>query len=80
MNKKEKQVIANIIERLHSKNLGCSNGFGTEQVVTEANEKGIECASRLYIDTWIIPALEILLIEDKNVDDLPLAVRLSSKR
>lgn len=77
MTKKELEVISNIIERLSAPNCGCHNGFETEKIVAEVNAKGIEAVSRLYLDTWVIPALRLLMPgEGRNVD---LACRLSER-
>lgn len=73
----EAATIENIIARLKQPNCGCSNGLNTEQFVKQVNELGIEAVSRLYLNTWIIPALELLLPgESRNPD---LARRLSSR-
>jgi len=74
MTKQEIETIRNIVERLKKANLGCSNSNSLEALVSEANSKGVECASRLYVDTWLIGALECLLPEQR---DPSLAVRLS---
>lgn len=75
--RKEQETIQNIIDRLSSPNCGCHNGMGTGQLVAEANAKGIEAVSRLYLDSWVIPALRLLLPgEERNVD---LAYRLSER-
>lgn len=73
----EAATIENIIARLKEPNCGCSNGFGTEELVTQVNDLGIEAVSRLYLSTWIIPALELLLPGDERNPDL--ARRLSSR-
>lgn len=75
MTKGEIETIRNIIARLKKPNCGCSNGIGLESIVAAANAKGIEAPSRLYLDTWVIGALECLLPgEGRDVD---LAARLS---
>lgn len=61
MTKDERATIENIIKQLSKPNCGCSNGLGTEDLVKTVNDKGIEAVSRLYLDTWIIPALRLLL-------------------
>lgn len=77
MTKKEQEAIQNVIDRLSSQNCGCHNGMGTEKLVAEVNAKRIEAVSRLYLDSWVIPALRLLLPgEDRNVD---LACRLSGR-
>lgn len=74
MNKTEIETIRNIIERLKRPNCGCAHGPGSEALVAACNGKGIEAPSRLYLDTWVIGALENLLPESRNID---LAARLS---
>ena len=66
MTKDEIATIQNIIRRLKQPNCGCSNGIGTEELVALANSQGIEAVSRLYLDTWVVPALEQLLPGDKR--------------
>ena len=68
MNSKEIETIRNLIKRLQKPNLGCSNNLSTVSIVDSANSAGIECASRVYMDTWIIGALECLLPENLDVD------------
>lgn len=72
LNKLEERTIRNIIERLQEPNCGCSNGMGTEKAVEQCNALGIEAVSRLYLDTWVIPALKRLLPGD------PVATRLAA--
>jgi hypothetical protein len=77
MTRKEQKTIQNIIDRLSLPNCGGGNGIGTEKLVSEANAQGIEAVSRLYLDTWVIPALRMLLPgEGRNVD---LACRRSER-
>jgi len=66
-------TIHNLIARLKKPNCGCSNGFGTEEIVKAANAQGVEAVSRIYLDTWIIPALELLIAEGRTPRDLKLA-------
>jgi hypothetical protein len=74
LTKTETATIENVIARLKKPNCGCSNGPGTREVVFDANVMGIEAVSRLYLDTWIIGALELLVAEKR---DPKLAERLS---
>jgi hypothetical protein len=77
MTNKEQQTIRNIIYRLSLPNCGSGNRIGTEKLVAEANAAEIEAVSRLYLDSWVIPALRMLLPgEDRNVD---LACRISER-
>ena len=66
LTKTEAATIHNLIARLKKPNCGCSNGFGTEEIVKAANDQGIEAVSRLYLDTWVIPALELLIGENRD--------------
>lgn len=75
MTKGEIETLQNIIARLKQPNCGCSGAFDSDREIVAANSKGLEAPSRLYLDTWIIGALELLLPgKSRNVD---LAVRLS---
>lgn len=61
LNKSEIRVLQNVIARLKKPNLGCCNQMGLEELVKLANENGVEAVSRIYLDTWVIPTLELLL-------------------
>lgn len=77
MTKTETQTIQNIINRLKGTNCGCHNDFSVEPLVKQLNASGVEAVSRLYLDSWIIPALELLLPgEQRNPE---LAQELSRK-
>jgi len=87
MTKQEIETIRNIVARLKEKNLGCSHGAGIGKLVEALNTRSfdgkpregsdrVEAASRIYLDTWIIPSLEMLLPEQRNPD---LAVRMSRR-
>jgi hypothetical protein len=82
MTKTELQVIRNIIRRLQSQNLGCSNSPAHDALVAQANAAGLEVASRHYLDSWVVPALELLL-PDGEVEsmrhDPKLAASLSGR-
>ena len=77
MAKKEQETIRNIIDRLSSPNCGCHNGLEAEELVEAVNAKGIEAVSRIYLDTWVIPALRMLLPGEGR--DVNLAQRLSER-
>lgn len=77
MTKTEIETMKNVIARLKAKNLGCSNVPYFNAFVEEANADGLEVASRLYLDTWIIPSLEMLLPGEGR--DPKLAVKLSRR-
>lgn len=85
MTKTELETIRNIVARLKQENLGCHHGAGAKAQIDALNTRKvdgkpregserIECASRLYLDTWVIPSLEYLLPESRNPD---LALRMS---
>ena len=61
MTKIEIQTLQNVIRRLEKPNCGCSNDFLLKALVEQCNANGIEAASRLYLNTWVIPALKMLL-------------------
>jgi len=83
MTKTEQQVLRNIIARLNRPNCGCYNSDSVAGTVAIANDHGVECVARIYLDTWIIPALEYLLPGNdpgnplNKVRDPDLARRLS---
>ena len=73
MTQTEIETIQNIIDRLSQPNCGCCNGMGTEKIVEAANKFGggehftrMEVVSRLYLDSWVIPALMLLLPGDRR--------------
>jgi hypothetical protein len=66
MNKSEIQVIKNVIERLQGKS-ACS------EVNTALTEKDVS----LYLNTWVISSLKLLIKDDRSLEDLELAKRLS---
>ena len=69
MTKAEQQTLRNIIKRLESPNCGCCNDFDLAKLVVALNAKKVEAVSRIYLDTWIIPPLKMLLPgEDRNPD------------
>jgi hypothetical protein len=62
VNSSEQQVIRNVIRRLR--------GEHSSEEVTEA----LTGPARLYLETWVIPALELLMPEHR---DLKLALATS---
>lgn len=66
MTKAELQAIEGIIARLKKQNCGCHNAIGTEGLVKLANFLDMEVVSRIYLNTWVIPALELLLPGEKR--------------
>jgi hypothetical protein len=66
MTKSEIETIRNIVARLKADRLGAAEGG---DYVLDLSH-----GARLYVDTWLIAPLEMLLPETRNVD---LAVRMS---
>jgi hypothetical protein len=82
MTKTEIQTIRNVIRRLNEPNCGCvlpmdADAAGMVKLLNGAMSAGQDrqCVSRLYLDTWVVGALECLLPESH---DPKLAKRLSS--
>jgi hypothetical protein len=65
--KREERVIRNVIKRLR--------GDKASSIV-EMALKGRELS--LYLDSWVIPALELIIKDERTLDDLKLADELSS--
>jgi len=71
MTQAEIETLQNIIKRLREPNLGCSMGEPTCSRILALNASlsddprsqgmRLEVASRVYLNTWIIPSLEMLL-------------------
>lgn len=76
LTKQEQTVIRNLLRRLKAPNCGCSHFGEAEATAAELNARGLEVPSRIYLDTWVIPGLEMLLPESRNVD---LAERLTGR-
>jgi hypothetical protein len=68
MNKSEIEVIQNTIGRLSKDNGKCSGAV--EEALNNRN-------LRIYLDTWVIPSLKLLIEEQRTRRDLELAVDLS---
>jgi hypothetical protein len=66
MTKAELNTIRNIIARLNKQNCGCSNAANADALVGLANAQNIQCVSRIYLDTWVVGALECLLPESRD--------------
>lgn len=69
MNKSETKVIENVIRHLEKDNDRCSDA-----VKLALNDKNL----RIYLDTWVLPAMRLLIDEQRTAYDLNLAVELSS--
>lgn len=65
MNKTEKRVLRNVIKRLR--------GVRASNEVAEA----LQGVCRIYLETWVIPPLELLVRDDRTIADLDLADRLA---
>ena len=65
MNKLEHETVANVIHRLRG-----------ERASAEIAEM-LTGPCRLYLETWVIPALELLIKEERTIYDLRLAAKLS---
>lgn len=67
----EIEVLRNVIARLKKPDCGCSVGYiHNEQAKAMdlvRSELNAEIVGRLYLNTWVIPALELLLPEKRNV-------------
>ena len=74
MTKTEIETIRNIVATLKKPNIGCVAGPNCTDEGAGKKSSGKIDASRIYVDTWIIPALEMLLPEMRNPD---LALRMS---
>lgn len=83
MNKRQRTAIERTIARLKDKHLGAylsAISPGQDELnkaVETLQAHGYEVASRLYLETWVIPALELAL--SSAADDQHLAVRLSRR-
>lgn len=65
MNDTEKRTIRNVVEALRG-------GRATDEV-----RAALTGPCRLYLETWVIPALELLIKEDRTLGDLKLAEETS---
>lgn len=62
MTKDEEATIRNVIRRLKEPRCGCAEPFPMDGFpARECLAPGYEGVSRVYLDSWIIPALELLL-------------------
>lgn len=79
MTKTEVQTIQNLITRLKLPNCGCSlDPWQHAAYLTQrGTEADVAIVTRLYLNTWVIPSLEMLLPgEGRNPQ---LAARLSGR-
>lgn len=78
MTKQEEETIRNLIARLKEPSLGGADGpMHTGGPKTPKPPEGYELVSRIYVDTWLLGALECLLPGEGR--DPALAVRMSRK-
>lgn len=68
MNQTEKRIIANVIHRLRAK-----PGAGSTAVNAALQDRNLA----LYLETWVIAPLEIMVKEQRSLSDLGLADRLA---
>lgn len=66
MNQTQRRTISNIVRRLKNTNIGCSVGGPMDpekinKAIELLNNNGYVVASRLYVNSWVIPALELTL-------------------
>lgn len=66
MNKSEIEVISNLIKRLRAND--CS---------PEIKEQLTSRYTSLFLETWVIGPMELLVAEERSKRDLDLAVRMS---
>lgn len=76
MTKQEEQTIRNIIARLEKPNCGAamSGTFNTDlgklleiaETLRGNVSHEVEVVSRIYLDTWVLPPLKMLLPESHN--------------
>lgn len=64
MTKTERETIENLIKSLKMPRAGCSEPFPDVSAKEEKQANGYEGVSRLYLDTWIIGPLELLLSDE----------------
>lgn len=79
MTKTEERVLRNVIRRLKCepiKNWGGVPG-NTQQGESDEVRNALRGDAAIYLDTWVIPALELLLPGDRR--DPALAQRLSGR-
>jgi hypothetical protein len=64
MTKTEIAAIRNVIARMKQVNMGSSAGLAHKNVaeaIKMLNEAGFDVVSRIYTESWVLPALELLL-------------------
>jgi len=78
VNKTETETIRNIIKRLREPRAGCSTPepFGK---TPENMPHDYELVSRIYINTWLVGPLELLVEEGRTISDLILACDMSRR-
>lgn len=62
----ERGIITNIIARLKRERLGCAEPFPDATAAKEQQAPGYEGVSRLYVNTWLIGPLELMLSDEPN--------------
>jgi hypothetical protein len=69
MNVNERRAIRGVIKRLTADKAGCT---------PEVREALQNPELRIYLDTWVLPALELLVKQDRTRQDLELAADLAN--
>ena len=77
MTKDEEATIRNLIARMKEPRMGCAEPFPSAQAAGEKLAEDYEGVSRIYLESWIIPALEFLLPGEKR--NPALARKLSER-
>lgn len=79
MNNRQRQTIEQISARLKEPHLGAAVGgpLDSEEVnkaIELLQSRGFEVTSRLYLNTWIIPALDLMLSSEASAQKLALSL------
>lgn len=77
MTKQELATIRNIITKLRQPNFGCSPGLRDEEAMAAANKAGLQATTEVYLETWIIGPLQLLVAEKGQGRNPRLAADMS---
>jgi hypothetical protein len=69
MTPNERRTIKGVIRRLDPGTAGCS---------PEVRKALEDPKLRIYLDTWVIPALQLLVKQDRTREDIAVAVDLAN--
>lgn len=64
LTKTEAAAIANVAQRMKQVNFGSSSALDGDEINKARkllNDAGFDVVSRIYTETWVLPALELLL-------------------